>query len=293
MKVWSIIKKIFFCIFVAHICWFLIFIYRTFPDRDLAIIDLKEKIIIYLAVFVAVLLLYYFLLRKIKVLRKIVSILTEIFFISYIATMFYLLWGMVFNPPVTFTQIGSLLEGNGLKKENIAYNKMGSNIKLAVISSEDQLFPDHDGFDIKAIKLAMKYNKRHPGKLRGASTISQQVAKNVFLWQGRSQLRKGLEVFFTFNIEHFWTKKAILERYLNVAEMGKGIFGVQAAAQTYFNKDAKDLTRMEAAMIAASLPNPKVYTVKPVSAYVSEKAANILRQMNNLEGDPDIDDLVK
>jgi monofunctional biosynthetic peptidoglycan transglycosylase len=170
---------------------------------------------------------------------------------------------------------------------------MGSNIKLAVIAAEDQLFPDHDGFDLKAIKLAVKYNKRHPNKVLGASTISQQTAKNIFLFQGGGFLRKGPEVFFTFTIEQLWTKRTILERYLNVAEMGPGIFGVQAAAKVYFNKNAKDLTKAEAAMIAACLPNPKKFTVKPLSTYVAKRYDNILQQMNNLEGDPDVQELIK
>lgn len=161
------------------------------------------------------------------------------------------------------------------------------------MASEDQLFPDHNGFDIKAIKMAMKYNKKHTNKVRGASTISQQVAKNVFLWQGRSMFRKGLEIYFTFMIEKLWSKKRILEMYLNVAEMGKGIFGVQAAAKAYFNKEAKNLTRAEAAMIAAALPNPKLYTIKPLSAYVANRYNDILRQMNNLDGDEDIEALIK
>jgi monofunctional biosynthetic peptidoglycan transglycosylase len=170
---------------------------------------------------------------------------------------------------------------------------MGSNIKLAVIASEDQLFPDHDGFDLKAIKVAIKYNKRHPNKVRGASTISQQVAKNVFLWQGGGFLRKGIEVFFTFSIEGLWTKRIILERYLNVAEMGPGIFGVQAAAKKYFNKNAKDLTAAEAAQIAACLPNPKRFTVKPLSSYVANRYDNIMRQMNNLRGDADVQEIIR
>jgi monofunctional biosynthetic peptidoglycan transglycosylase len=170
---------------------------------------------------------------------------------------------------------------------------MGPHIKLAVMAAEDQLFPDHDGFDIKAIKKALKHNEKHPNRTRGASTISQQVAKNVFLWQHGGYFRKGLEVYFTFMIEKIWSKEQILETYLNVAEMGKGIFGVQAAAKAYFNKDAKQLTRAEAAMIAACLPNPKKYTVKPLSRYVANRYDNILQQMNNLGGDPDIEALLK
>ena len=139
----------------------------------------------------------------------------------------------------------------------------------------------------------MKYNAKHPAKVRGASTISQQTAKNVFLWQGGGYFRKGMEVYFTFMIENIWGKKRILETYLNVAEMGPGIYGVQAASRKYFNKDARNLTRQEAAMIAACLPNPVKYTVKPLSRYVSNRSALLLRQMNNLEGDPDIQELLR
>lgn len=170
---------------------------------------------------------------------------------------------------------------------------MGPYIKLAVIASEDQQFPDHDGFDLKAIKVAIKYNKRHPNKVRGASTISQQVAKNVFLYQGGGFLRKGIEVFFTFSIEKVWTKKIILERYLNVAEMGRGVFGVQAAAKKYFNKNAGDLTMAEAAQIAAFLPSPKRLSKQPLSSFVAGRKNYIMRQMNNLAGDADVQALIR
>jgi monofunctional biosynthetic peptidoglycan transglycosylase len=134
----------------------------------------------------------------------------------------------------------------------------------------------------------MAYNKKKPGRIHGGSTISQQVAKNVFLWQGRSWIRKGLEVYFTFMIELIWGKKRILEVYLNVIEMGEGIFGIEMASRKYFNKPAKNLTRHEAAMIAACLPDPKRYTVKPLSGFVSSKSKWVMQQMNNLLTDTDI-----
>lgn len=198
-----------------------------------------------------------------------------------------------FDPPITLTQLGSVVTGDGLHRDYITYDEMGPNIKLAVMAGEDQLFPDHNGFDIKSIKKAMKFNEKHPNRVRGASTISQQTAKNVFLWQKGGYFRKGLEVYFTFMIEKIWGKERILETYLNVAEMGKGIYGVQAAARHYFNKDAKNLSRQEAAMIAACLPNPVKYTVKPLSRYVANRSAILLRQMNNLEGDTDIQELLR
>ncbi|MEO6613814.1 MAG: monofunctional biosynthetic peptidoglycan transglycosylase [Chitinophagaceae bacterium] len=200
--------------------------------------------------------------------------------------LFYIILLRWVYPPVTMTQLSSWISGHGLKREYTS--GISPWAKLAVISSEDQLFPDHSGFDWKSIKKAQRYNERKPGRIRGASTISQQVAKNVFLWQGRSWIRKGLEVYFTFMIEMLWGKKRILEMYLNVIEMGEGVFGIEQAANSYFNKPARSLSRQEAAMIAACLPNPKVYKVKPASSFVSSRAAVIVRQMNNLQADPDI-----
>jgi monofunctional biosynthetic peptidoglycan transglycosylase len=291
-KTWGWIKKIFLVIFIAHVCWFSFFVFADFSEA-IEVREVKQSLFILLAAVIILVLLYFFWLRKVNIIKKIAAITWNIIFTGYIIFFFYFLIGFVFNPPITLTQLGSLLQGNGLSRDYVGYNKMGNNIKLAVIASEDQLFPDHDGFDLKAIKRAIKYNKRHPNKTRGASTISQQTAKNVFLWQGRSKLRKGLEMFFTFTIEAGWSKRIILERYLNIAEMGRGVFGVQAAAKKYFNKDAKDLTRGEAAQIAACLPNPKLYTVKPLSRYVAGRYDDIMRQMNNLEGDPDVQEIIR
>jgi monofunctional biosynthetic peptidoglycan transglycosylase len=221
--------------------------------------------------------------------RKIFRIFVWLFILQLV----YIIFGILFNPPITITQTVNVFKGYGLKRDYISYDKMGNNIKLAVMAGEDQLFPDHNGFDMKSIEKAMDYNKKHPNKVRGASTISQQTAKNIFLWQGGGFFRKGLEVYFTFMIEKIWGKKRILERYLNVAEMGPGIFGVQAAAKKYFNKNASELSRQEAAMIAACLPNPKRFTVKPLSRYVQIRSSIILRYMNNIQGDVDIIKLLK
>lgn len=290
---WRIIKKIFLVVFIIHAGWFLFFVFTNFSDAY-AVKDVKW---LFLAAVIAVALftvIYFAKLRKIKIVKNTAWYLWNVFFTGYIIFVFYFLLGFVFNPPITLTQVGSLLQGRGLKRDYISYSDMGTNIKLAVIASEDQLFPDHDGFDLKAIKLAMKYNKRHPGKPpRGGSTISQQTAKNIFLFQGGGKIRKAPEVFFTVTIETAWSKRLILERYLNCIEMGPGIFGVQAAAKVYFNKDAKDLTRAEAAQIAACLPNPKKYAVKPLSGYVAGRAGSIIRQMNNLAGDADVQAIIK
>ena len=225
--------------------------------------------------------------------QKIGQFFLKVFLWLFFLQLAYIYFCKWINPPITLTQLSSVFHGYGLHRNYVDFDKMSPNIKLAVMSSEDQLFPTHNGFNIEAIEKAVAYNKKHPNKTRGASTISQQVAKNVFLWQGRSYIRKGLEVYFTFMIEKIWGKKRILEMYLNVSEMGKGVFGVQAAAKRDFNKNAKDLSRSEAAMIAACLPNPKVYTIKPLSRYVSNRYGDILEQMDDLGPDPDIQKLIK
>ena len=228
-----------------------------------------------------------------SLLQRIGRFLWKTFLFLFIAQFIYIIILKWINPPVTLTQLSSWIRGDGLKRDYVDYDEMSSNIKLAVISSEDQIFPDHDGFDWKSIEKAMKYNQKKPGRIRGASTISQQVAKNVFLWQGRDWIRKGLEVYFTKMIEWIWGKRRILEMYLNVIEMGRGIYGIEAASQSYFKKPAKNLSRLQAAMIAACLPNPKKYTVKPPSSYVIVKSGWILRQMNNLQRDPDVQRIIK
>lgn len=220
-------------------------------------------------------------------------IFKRIFLYLFVLQFIYILFCKWINPPITITQLVSIFQGNGLKRDYVKYSEMSPNIKLAVVASEDQVFPDHNGFDMKAIEKAIKYNEKHSNRRRGASTISQQVAKNVFLWQGGGYIRKGMEVYFTFMIEKLWSKKRILEMYLNVAEMGRGVFGVQAASKSYFNKDAINLTASEAAKIAACLPNPKVYTIKPLNKKVAHRYDDIMRQMSNLAGDDDIKKLIR
>jgi monofunctional glycosyltransferase len=216
----------------------------------------------------------------------------KIFLILFIAQLVYIILLKWINPPFTITQLVSWVSGHGLKRDYVSNNAISYNAKLAIIASEDQLFSDHSGFDWKSIQKAMKYNERKPGRVRGASTISQQVAKNVFLWQGRSWIRKGLETYFTFMIELIWGKKRILQMYLNVSEMGPGIFGIERAANIYFNKSAKNLTRQEAALVAACLPNPKRYRVKPPSNYVAARSRKIMQQMDFLQPDPDIQEVI-
>lgn len=205
----------------------------------------------------------------------------KLIYIIILANILFIVWGKFFNPPFTITQIGGLLEYGKLQRDYISYDEMGNNVKKAVLASEDQNFFSHNGFDYKAIEKAMKHNEQGK-KLRGGSTISQQTAKNIFLWQGRSWLRKGLEAVYTFIIELVWGKDVILERYLNSIEMGQGVFGVEAASQYYFNKSSANLTKSEAAWIATILPNPKKYDPKNPSAYLSKKHRWIMRQMNHV-----------
>lgn len=153
-------------------------------------------------------------------------------------------------------------------------------LPVAVIASEDARFLDHHGFDYDAIEKAAKRNIQHPEKRKlGASTISQQTAKNVFLWPGRSWLRKGFEVYFTTLIELLWSKQRIMEVYLNSIEMGEGIYGAQAVAEEHFGKDAKDLSRSECALIAATLPNPRKFSSKSPSSYMLKRQSRIMKEM--------------
>ncbi len=231
------------------------------------------------------------------------SILKRVFrFVLYLLlfSVVYLLLCKWIMPPITATQIGAVIDGYGLKRDYVSWEEISPNVKLAAIASEDQLFPDHAGFDWKSIEKSMeekpKRRKKKRAKGSGASTISQQTAKNVFLWQGSGitrYIRKAPEVVYTEGIELIWGKKRIMEVYLNVIEMGPGIFGIEAAAQAYFHKSARNLSRAEAAMIIACLPNPKKFTVKPMSRRVSWRYPQIVRQMNNLDGDPDVAELIR
>lgn len=168
----------------------------------------------------------------------------------------------------------------------VSYNQISDNLKRAVIASEDQRFYFHKGFDRVEIEKALKENKTRK-KARGASTISQQTAKNLFLWPRSSWVRKGLEVYFTLLIELIWNKERILEVYLNSMETGKGVYGAEAVARLHFNTSAKKLTASQSALIAATLPNPRVYNSQKPSAYMLKRQAHILRQMQNVRLEED------
>lgn len=165
----------------------------------------------------------------------------------------------------------------------VNWQHISANMKVAVIAAEDQKFPDHWGFDFDSMEKAW-YNNQRGRKVHGASTISQQVAKNLYLWPGRSLVRKGIEAYFTVLIETFWPKRRILEIYLNSAEFGKGVFGVEAASRRYFHKSAAQLGPQEAALLAAVLPAPKQLTVNRPSSYLRARQAWIAAQMWQLGG---------
>ena len=157
-------------------------------------------------------------------------------------------------------------------------------MQMAVIAGEDQKFDNHFGIDFDAIMIALKRNTKNDKKMRGASTISQQTVKNLYLWHGQSWIRKGLEVPLTFIIESLWSKQRVLEVYLNIAEFGRGIFGVEAAAKYYFGKSARHLTLQESALLAASLPNPMILRVDRPSSTMRKRQQWIMQQIHNLGG---------
>ncbi len=166
-----------------------------------------------------------------------------------------------------------------LKHDWVSMDEISKFLPLAVVCSEDQNFMNHSGFDMKAIERSVDAAKRGTKRVRGASTISQQTAKNVFLWPGRSWIRKGFEVYFTVLIELVWSKERIMEVYLNSIEMGNGIYGAEAAANFYWNTTAKNLSRTQAATLAAVLPNPRKYSANPPGPYVQERIGWIVGQM--------------
>jgi len=201
------------------------------------------------------------------------------------------------NPP--FTAFMAQAQINAWAKRDSTYvlrhhwvdlTRISPNLPLAVVASEDQKFPEHWGFDVEAIEKAYQLNQ-HSHRVRGASTISQQVAKNLFLWSGRSYFRKGLEAYFTLLIEASWPKRRILEMYLNIAEFGTGIYGAEAAAQRYFHLTAARLTRSDAAILAAVLPNPQQLIAAAPSPYVLKRRDWILGQMQALGGPEMLDDI--
>ncbi|MBL8266228.1 MAG: monofunctional biosynthetic peptidoglycan transglycosylase [Steroidobacter sp.] len=184
------------------------------------------------------------------------------------------------DPPTTAFM---LAEPGAVRYRWLDWQQISPHIKVAVIAAEDQTFPEHYGFDLKSINEALE-DREQGRRVRGASTLSQQVAKNLFLWSGQSWVRKGLEAYFTVLIETLWPKQRILEVYVNIAEFGSGVFGVGAASEVYFKKPASRLSAPEAALLAAVLPSPKRMKVRAPSRYVLSRQQWILRQMRGLGG---------
>lgn len=193
-----------------------------------------------------------------------------------------------FSAVMVERQLGAWLSGDFgyvAHSDWVSMDEISPWMGLAVIAAEDQKFPDHWGFDVTAIEKALAHNERNENRIRGASTLSQQTAKNLFLWDGRSWVRKGLEAGLTLGMETVWSKKRILTVYLNIAEFGDGVFGVEAAAQRYFHKPASRLSLSEAALLAAVLPNPLRFKANAPSGYVRSRQAWIMRQMRQLGGE--------
>lgn len=226
---------------------------------------------------------------KISVVFKSIFIYLISFFIVF--TLFSSIIIFIFswiNPPTTaFIQskstFGIFVSTSDYKYEWKSIHKVSPYFPLAVIASEDQLFFEHNGFDVVQIQKAIDEIERGR-RVRGASTITQQVAKNLFLWEDKSFIRKGFEVYFTVLIELIWSKKRILEVYINICELGKNIYGIESASQYYFNKSSERLTQGEAALMAVVLPRPSVRNPAKPSHYMMNRRENILRQMNNLGG---------
>jgi monofunctional glycosyltransferase len=219
--------------------------------------------------------------------RKLLRIIKKTiiwFFIISIGLVILFKWVPV---PFTYTMIsrsvGMMIDGKEViyQRDWVSLEKISPNLPQAVVASEDNLFTTHNGFSMNAIKKAMEANKKGK-KLRGGSTISQQTAKNVFLWQGRNWVRKGFEVYFTFLIELIWGKERIMEVYLNSIEMGNGIYGAEAAAQYWYHKSAKNLSTQEAAGIAAILPNPRKFKASNSSSYINRRKASIQSLMRKI-----------
>ena len=219
----------------------------------------------------------------VRLLKNFLKWIVVAFFASTILSVVALRFVPVWFTPLMFIRVAQQIsDGKELKLRHswVALEQMSPSMPVAVMDSEDANFMMHHGFDFKAIQNAAKRNLTHPEKRKmGASTISQQTAKNVFLWPGRSWVRKGFEVYFTALIELFWSKQRIMEVYLNSIETGEGIYGVEAVAQEHFNCSAEKLSREQCALIAVTLPNPRRFSSLHPSAYVQKRQKRILREM--------------
>jgi monofunctional biosynthetic peptidoglycan transglycosylase len=224
---------------------------------------------------------------KSPLLDKISSIALKVLLWFLMVSVFWVLVYRFVNPPITLLMVQRNLERSAddkphkMEKKWVDFEDISDNMKRAAVSAEDQLFLKHLGFDVKAIEKAFETNKKGR-KIKGGSTISQQTAKNVFLWPGRSWIRKGFEAYFTLLIEILWSKERILEVYLNVIEMGDGIYGAESASQAYYGKSCHKLSRAQAALIAACFPNPRRWTPKKATSYIRHRQYLIMRNMRRL-----------
>ena len=215
-----------------------------------------------------------------KILRFLWKAMLWFFGLSILSVIIFKFVPVPFTPLMITRAIDQKLDGQEMTSSHdwVPIEEISPNIQKAVIASEDGTFLTHYGFDFSAIQKAVKNNSKGK-RLKGGSTISQQTAKNIFLWQGRSYLRKGLEAYFTVLIEIFWSKERIMEVYLNSIEMGDGVYGIEAASQHWYRKSANDLTKFEAAGIAAILPNPRKYKATNSSSYIERRKGRIVKHM--------------
>jgi monofunctional biosynthetic peptidoglycan transglycosylase len=225
--------------------------------------------------------------NKKSLFKKFILLLFSLWIFSIGIVVFYRFVPVFFTPVMG---LKALTDGNGIHQTWVPLNEISKYMSKAVIRSEDAKFYDHYGFDFEAIQKAQAYNKTHK-KTKGASTISQQTAKNVFLWPARSYLRKGLEAYFTVLIELIWPKDRIIEVYLNIIELGPGVYGVESASQKFFKKPAKKLTMSEAALMAAVLPNPIKFKINHPSSYIRKRQSKIMGRIQSTKPIIENDDL--
>ena len=226
-----------------------------------------------------------------KILRYIRNLVIFFFASTILSVIIYRFCPVYVTPLMVIRSIEQIASGDKptWKHTWVSFDKISPNLPMAVIASEDNRFADHNGFDFVEIEKAMKENETRKRK-RGASTISQQTAKNVFLWPKSSWVRKGFEVYFTFLIETFWSKERIMEVYLNSIEMGKGIYGAEAAAKYKFETTAKKLSKAQCALIAATLPNPIRFDSAHPSSYIRKRQQQILKLMNLVPKFPSVEE---
>lgn len=228
-----------------------------------------------------------------RVVRRIFRIAFRIVLTFFIGSVALVLLYRFVDPPLTPLMMIRPIEGLGsgqlvgVSKEWIDIDEVDRDLLTSVIASEDARFFEHGGIDWKAVEAAQAYNEKHKGeKVRGASTITMQCARNIFLWQDRNYIRKGLEAYFTYLIEFLWGKERILEIYINMIEWGDGIYGVEGAAQAYFNTSARTLTPQQAALLVAVLPNPRRWSPAKPTGYINKRASTIRARARAVRLDP-------